>query len=90
MNHPENTAAPARLAPVVLEQITANDDVYYLLEWLVPEGGMVAAGEVIFSVESSKSIEDVEARHTGRVVDRVEAAAEYAVGQTLARIELTD
>ncbi|MBC3840270.1 dihydrolipoamide acyltransferase [Streptacidiphilus sp. 4-A2] len=88
MNPDQKTAEQSQLAPVVLEQITANDDTYILIEWLVPEGDLVSVGEVIFSVESSKAIEDVEARHAGRLVDCVEAGGEYGVGDQLARIEL--
>lgn len=69
---------------VPLPQFGANDVSAQILEWLVPEGAQVRAGEALCSVETTKSVSDVEAPAAGYVVTLVEAGASADTGQTLA------
>ena len=58
-----------------------------VVEWYIPEGGTVALGAPLLSVETDKAVVDVESP-AGGVVLRIDAPAdgEYAVGTTLAWI----
>lgn len=69
---------------VPLPQFGANDVSAQILEWLVPEGAQVRTGEALCSVETTKSVSDVEAPAAGYVVTLVEAGASADTGQTLA------
>ena len=58
-----------------------------LAEWLVGDGDEVVEGQVIYSLESDKSVQEVES--PGKGVIRIEAAAgeTYQVGERVGRIE---
>jgi pyruvate/2-oxoglutarate dehydrogenase complex dihydrolipoamide acyltransferase (E2) component len=57
-----------------------------LAEWLVPDGAQVAEGQPIYSVESDKSTQEVEAPAAG-VLRQIAAAGEtYEVGVKLGEI----
>lgn len=69
---------------VPLPQFGPNDVSAQILEWLVSEGAQVRAGEALCSVETTKSVSDVEAPAAGYVVTLVEAGASADTGQALA------
>ena len=59
----------------------------YLQEWLVADGATIQAGEPLYTLETNKVEETIEAPASGVV--RIKCAAEetYPVGQLLAEIE---
>ena len=57
-----------------------------LAEWLVPDGSEVHEGQPVYTVESEKSTQEVEAPASG-VLRQVAAAGQtYQVGDTLGEI----
>lgn len=58
-----------------------------LVEWLVPDGSTVTAGTLIYSLETDKSVTEVEAPVSGTL--RISAAVDetYPVGGVLGVIE---
>ncbi|NBB51177.1 dihydrolipoamide acyltransferase [Rhizobium sp. CRIBSB] len=57
-----------------------------LVEWLVPDGGTVAAGQPLFSLESDKSINEVESPASGTLTIIKPIDETYEVGTVLATI----
>lgn len=57
-----------------------------LVEWLVPDGGTVAAGQPLFSLESDKSINEVESPASGTLTILKPVGEDYEVGTVLATI----
>ena len=58
-----------------------------LAEWLVADGGPAVAGEPLFSLESDKSTNEVEAPATGTLRIYKQAGETYEVGTVLGVIE---
>jgi pyruvate/2-oxoglutarate dehydrogenase complex dihydrolipoamide acyltransferase (E2) component len=75
------------VVPVSMPKIGWEMQEGYLLEWLVPDGGTVAAGDPLYTLETNKVEETIEAPASGIV--RIKSAPEetYPVGQLLAEIE---
>jgi len=57
-----------------------------LAEWLVPDGAEVTEGQVIYTVESDKSTQEVEAPASGILKQVGKVGETYAVGDTLGEI----
>jgi len=57
-----------------------------LAEWLVADGTRVAAGDPIYSIESDKSVQEVEAPGDGVIEILMAADETYPVGTLIARI----
>jgi len=57
-----------------------------LAEWLVPDGAQVSEGEVIYSVESEKSTQEVEAPASGTLRQFASVGEVYEVGAKLGEI----
>lgn len=58
-----------------------------LSEWLAADGATVTAGEPLFSIESDKSTNEVEAPASGVLRIVAEAGETYEVGAVLGSIE---
>jgi pyruvate/2-oxoglutarate dehydrogenase complex dihydrolipoamide acyltransferase (E2) component len=58
-----------------------------LVEWLVADGGTVAEGELLYTLESEKSVQEVEAPVSGRLKILREAGETYEVGTVIGEIE---
>jgi pyruvate/2-oxoglutarate dehydrogenase complex dihydrolipoamide acyltransferase (E2) component len=58
-----------------------------LVEWLVQDGEQVAAGQVIYRIETDKVENDVEAPVGGVVRITGEEGETYAVGEPIGEIE---
>lgn len=58
-----------------------------LAEWLVADGGPVTEGEPLFSLESDKSTNEVEAPASGTLKILKQAGETYEVGTVLGVIE---
>ncbi len=57
-----------------------------LAEWLVDDGAVVEEGQPIYSLETDKSVQDIEAPAAGKLVQKVEAGETYAVGTEIGEI----
>lgn len=57
-----------------------------LVEWLVADGATVTAGEPLYSLESEKSVQEVEAPASGTLKIVAAAGQTYAVGTLIAEI----
>ena len=58
-----------------------------LVEWLVADGGAVTEGEPLFSLESDKSVNEVEAPASGTLKIIKQPGESYEVGTVLGTIE---
>jgi len=57
-----------------------------LAEWLVDDGTMVEAGQPIYSLETDKSVQEIEAPVAGRLTQKAEAGETYPVGTEIGDI----
>ncbi len=57
-----------------------------LVEWLVADGATVTEGEVLYALESDKSVQEIEAPASGTLKIKAEADAIYKVGDILGEI----
>jgi 2-oxoglutarate dehydrogenase E2 component (dihydrolipoamide succinyltransferase) len=57
-----------------------------LLEWLVDDGALVAAGDPIYRIETEKVEMDVEAPVAGTLTQSGEIGVTYAVGDPIGQI----
>jgi pyruvate/2-oxoglutarate dehydrogenase complex dihydrolipoamide acyltransferase (E2) component len=71
---------------VLLPKIGFSMNEATLSEWLIADGGQVAAGEPLYSIESEKSVEEVESPASGTLKIRAAVGATYPVGTVLAEI----
>jgi pyruvate/2-oxoglutarate dehydrogenase complex dihydrolipoamide acyltransferase (E2) component len=58
-----------------------------LAEWLVEEGGQAVEGKPLYSLESEKSVQEVESPATGKLKILKGTGETYSVGTVLATIE---
>lgn len=61
-----------------------NDAV--LSQWLIDDGAQVAAGQPLYSIESDKSVQEIESPASGTLRILAAVGATYAVGTVLAEI----
>lgn len=57
-----------------------------LTEWLVADGATVEEGQPIYSLETDKSVQEIEAPESGTLTQKVEAGETYAVGTEIGEI----
>jgi len=57
-----------------------------LIEWTVADGGTVAVGDVICTIETDKVEQEIEAPAAGRLTHKAEVGETYLVGDPLAEI----
>ncbi|MNR65091.1 Dihydrolipoyllysine-residue acetyltransferase component of pyruvate dehydrogenase complex [compost metagenome] len=55
-------------------------------EWLVADGGTVEEGQILYALESDKSIQEIEAPASGTLKVIAQAGETYEVGTLLAEI----
>lgn len=58
-----------------------------LSQWLVANGAQVVAGEPLYSIESDKSVEEIESPASGTLKIIAAVGETYPVGQVLAEIK---
>jgi pyruvate/2-oxoglutarate dehydrogenase complex dihydrolipoamide acyltransferase (E2) component len=58
-----------------------------LVEWLVPDGGAVTQGQLLYTLESEKSVQEIEAPTDGRLKILKQAGETYEVGTIIGEIE---
>ena len=57
-----------------------------LAEWLVADGAQVKEGDVIYSIETGKSIQEIQAPASGRLTQKAQAGETYDVGTEIGEI----
>lgn len=57
-----------------------------LAEWLVADGTTVEAGQAIYSLETDKSVQEIEAPAAGKLIQKVAAGETYPVGTEIGEI----
>ncbi|GAB1694966.1 2-oxo acid dehydrogenase subunit E2 [Krasilnikovia sp. M28-CT-15] len=80
------TGRPGAEHRVVLARLNTNDTEYTLVEWLVADGAVVAEGDSIAEVETSKTIEVVTANAAGVLRHGLTAGSPCEPGETIASI----
>lgn len=68
---------------ITVPQLNTNDAHVVLVEWCVPDGAEVEAGEVIAILETSKAAEDLEAVEGGILLPTAKAGSEIAPGTSI-------
>jgi pyruvate/2-oxoglutarate dehydrogenase complex dihydrolipoamide acyltransferase (E2) component len=57
-----------------------------LTEWLVEDGAMVEAGQAIYALETDKSVQEIEAPESGKLIQKAAAGETYPVGTEIGEI----
>lgn len=57
-----------------------------LAEWLVEDGAQVEEGQAIYTLETDKAAQEIEAPASGRLTRKAEAGATYDVGTEIGEI----
>ena len=57
-----------------------------LAEWLVADGAQVTEGDPIYSLETGKAIEEIQAPVSGRLMQKAPAGETYPVGTDIGEI----
>lgn len=57
-----------------------------LAEWLVDDGAIVEEGQVIYALETDKSVQEIEAPAAGKLTQKKPAGETYPVGTEIGEI----
>jgi pyruvate/2-oxoglutarate dehydrogenase complex dihydrolipoamide acyltransferase (E2) component len=57
-----------------------------LAEWLVADGAQVTEGDPIYSLETGKAVEEIQAPVSGRLMQKAPAGETYPVGTDIGEI----
>jgi len=57
-----------------------------LTEWLVEDGATVQAGQAIYALETDKSVQEIEAPESGKLIQKAAAGETYPVGTEIGEI----
>ena len=71
---------------VLMPKIGFSMDEGTLAEWLLADGADVKEGQALYSLESDKSIQEIEAPASGKLKIIAQAGEVYKVGDVLAEI----
>lgn len=71
---------------VLLPKIGFSMNEGVLSEWLIADGGQVEKGQVLYALESDKSVQEIEAPASGTLKIVAQAGETYEVGTLLAEI----
>jgi pyruvate/2-oxoglutarate dehydrogenase complex dihydrolipoamide acyltransferase (E2) component len=72
---------------ILLPKLGFSMDEGTLAEWLVADGAAIAEGQPLYSLESEKSIQEIEAPASGTVKILQPAGSAYKVGTLIGEIE---
>lgn len=72
---------------IIMPKIGFSVDEAELTEWSVAEGTAVNEGDVLFTIESNKSTQEVESPAAGTVRNQAQAGVSYQVGTVIGVIE---
>ncbi|MGH9008665.1 MAG: biotin/lipoyl-containing protein [Acidimicrobiia bacterium] len=73
--------------PIVIPRLGMTMTEATLLDWVVPDGGTVQAGDVLYRIETDKVETDCEAPTAGVVRHKAEPGEVCAVGAVIGEIE---
>jgi pyruvate/2-oxoglutarate dehydrogenase complex dihydrolipoamide acyltransferase (E2) component len=71
---------------VLLPKIGFSMNEAILSQWLIADGAQVVAGEPLYSLESEKSVEEIESPASGTLKIMATVGETYPVGTVLAEI----
>jgi 2-oxoglutarate dehydrogenase E2 component (dihydrolipoamide succinyltransferase) len=74
------------MTEILVPKLNANDTTYTLVEWIVPAGATVRAGDPVATVETSKAVEELPSPADGVLHQAVAVGAECAPGTALGRL----
>jgi pyruvate/2-oxoglutarate dehydrogenase complex dihydrolipoamide acyltransferase (E2) component len=57
-----------------------------LAEWLVADGAQVKEGDPIYSLETGKAVQEIQAPVSGRLMQKAQAGETYPVGTDIGEI----
>jgi pyruvate/2-oxoglutarate dehydrogenase complex dihydrolipoamide acyltransferase (E2) component len=57
-----------------------------LAEWLVADGAQVKEGDPIYSIETGKAVQEIQAPVSGQLMQRAQAGETYPVGTDIGEI----
>jgi pyruvate/2-oxoglutarate dehydrogenase complex dihydrolipoamide acyltransferase (E2) component len=57
-----------------------------LAEWLVADGAQVNEGDPIYTIETGKAVQEIQAPASGRLMQRAQAGETYPVGTDIGEI----
>ena len=72
---------------VLLPKLGFSMDEGTVAQWLVADGSLVEAGQPLYSLESEKSVQEIESPASGRLRILSETGTSYKVGTLLAEID---
>lgn len=71
---------------IILPKLGFSVNEAILTEWMVPEGGAVTKGQLLYTMESEKSVQEVEAPADGVLKIIKEAGETYEVGTVIGEL----
>jgi len=72
---------------VLLPKIGFSMNDAVLSQWLIEDGAQVAAGQPLYSIESDKSVQEIESPASGTLRILAAVGETYTVGTVLAEID---
>jgi pyruvate/2-oxoglutarate dehydrogenase complex dihydrolipoamide acyltransferase (E2) component len=72
--------------PVLMPKLGFSMDAGVVSEWLVGDGALVQMGQSLYSLESDKSVQEIESPAAGVIRILAPAGGTYSVGHVLAEI----
>lgn len=72
--------------PLTIPKLQMSTTEGVLAEWLVDDGAAVEEGQPIYSLETDKSVQEIEAPVSGRLTHKATAGETYEVGTLIGEI----
>jgi pyruvate/2-oxoglutarate dehydrogenase complex dihydrolipoamide acyltransferase (E2) component len=72
--------------PLTVPRLAMSMTEGVLTEWLVADGAQVKEGDPIYAVETGKTVEEINAPVSGRLVQKAQAGETYPVGTPIGEI----
>jgi pyruvate/2-oxoglutarate dehydrogenase complex dihydrolipoamide acyltransferase (E2) component len=73
--------------PVLLPKLGFSVSEATVVEWLVSDGAHIQEGKPLYSLESDKSVQEIESPATGQLKILAEAGGTYPVGTVIGEIQ---
>ena len=71
---------------IILPKLGFSVNEAILTEWMIPDGGAVSKGQLLYTMESEKSVQEVEAPADGTLKIIKEAGETYEVGTVIGEL----
>ena len=72
--------------PLTIPKLQMSTTEGTLVEWLVGDGEQVEEGQPIYTLETDKSVQEIEAPESGRLIQKVAEGETYPVGTQIGEI----